>query len=389
MSVKIILSVYPIGNPLTGIGRYTWELANGLRKARVVSELKYFRLGRWVRNLDELLVENTGSALRKALTGSVIATSIYEKFSPLLLQSRLTGYGDYIYHSPNFMLPPFPGRTIATFHDLSIFRFPEYHKNAQVKLMEKEIQKALNQSDRLIAISEFTKNEITALFAYPEHRIAVVPNGVSQDFYPRTDEKLNAKLNAYNLKAGRYFLSVATIEPRKNIDSILDAYELLPKSMRFEFPLVICGASGWKSETTMDRISSMTGTGSVRYLGYIKEEDKPFLYAGATSVIFVPFYEGFGLPVLEAMASGVPVIASDIPPLNEVSGKSSFYVDPLDSEHLSRVMSELTYADENRLERIALGLNRAREFSWKSTVEKTVLQYQELDGSYVGTEICN
>ncbi|WP_456381013.1 glycosyltransferase family 4 protein [Thiolapillus sp.] len=381
--MKIILSVYPISEPLAGIGRYTWELATRIRLNKDVSDLKLFRLGRWINNLDELLISNSESKIRKLLTGSVVAVSVYEKISPLLLGSRLGGYDDYIYHSPNFMLPPFSGPKISTFHDLSVFRCPEYHRSAQVRLMEKEIRTALNQADRLIAISEFTKNEIVKLFGYPGDKIAVVPNGVTSDFFPRSIEELNAPLRGFNLKAGRYFLSVATIEPRKNIDSILDAYEILPKSMRMEYPLVLCGGGGWKSGGTLERIKGMMKDGeNVRYLGYVEEEYKPLLYAGATAAIFVPFYEGFGLPVLEAIASGTPVIASDIPPLNEVSAGSSHRVLPQDVEGISNLMQEVASPDKNCLRKIALGLDVAQEFSWESTVEKTVSQYRELIGEH-------
>ena len=378
--MKVILSVYPIREPLTGIGRYAWELAAGLERHSRVSDIRYFDLGRWVSDPHKLLVSGSGSRLRKALTGSVIAVSIYEKISPLLLGSKLDGYDAYIYHSPNFMLPPFAGRKISTFHDLSVFRFPECHRIAQVRLMEKEIYKALEQADRLIAISEFTKNEIVQLFGYPDDKVAVVPNGVSPDFFPRSAKELHAPLKVIGLQPGRYFLSVATIEPRKNIDAILDAYEMLPKRMRMEYPLVICGGAGWKSRGTLERIKNMMEKGNVRYLGYVKEEMKPLLYAGATAVVFVPFYEGFGLPVLEAMASGAPIVASDISPLNEVSAGSSYRVLPQDTEELARLMGQMTASDARRNQKTALGLSVAREFSWKNTVEKTVLQYRELAG---------
>lgn len=387
--MKVVLSVYPISKPLTGIGRYTWELASGLKCRREISELYLLNMGRWVGDLDKLLVESTAASLKKTLAGSNVATSIYQRVSPVLFRSRLKGYSDCIYHSPNFMLPPFPGKTITTFHDLSVFRFPEYHRDVHVRLMEKEIENALDQADRVIAISEFTKNEITDLFGYPGDRVAVVPNGVSQAFYPRAEGEFGSTLRAYGLRSGRYFLSVATIEPRKNIDSILDAYEFLPKNMQSEYPLVICGTSGWKSESTMDRIENMSRTGNVRYLGFVGEEDKPLLYAGATAIVFIPFYEGFGLPVLEAMASGTPIVASDIPPHKEVSGRSSYTVDPCDCWRLSKIMSALTCPDENTRRKITLGLKRAKGFSWENTIEKTVLQYQEVDGKPNGMGACN
>lgn len=342
-----------------------------------VEAIKYFNLGRWVTNLDQLLETRTSySGLRSALTGSRLAVGLYEKFSPVLLSRQLRKFGDYIYHSPNFFLPPFPGKSIATFHDMSVYRHPEYHRASQVALMEKEIPKALERADHIIAISEFTKQEIIDITGYPEDRISVVYNGVSEEFHPRPEDQLEPKLARYDLKPGRYFLSLATIEPRKNIGTILDAYLKLPNSIRKYYPLVIGGTPGWKSQAIHQRIQALTVRGQVRYLGYVPEQDLPILYAGATAKIFIPFYEGFGLPALEAMASGVPVIVSNASSLPEVFSGGGLCIDSLDVDGITANMEMLVKPSENINHYTGTGLAIANRLSWQQCAIETLNAYQ-------------
>ena len=130
--MKIIFSVYPIHMPLTGIGRYSWELATRLSGCEAIDEIKYFNLGRWVTDLEQMLEPGSAySGLRSVLTRSKLAVRLYEKLSPAYFARQLKGYSDHIYHSPNFLLPHFPGISIATFHDMSIFRHPEYHQGSK------------------------------------------------------------------------------------------------------------------------------------------------------------------------------------------------------------------------------------------------------------------
>jgi glycosyltransferase involved in cell wall biosynthesis len=299
----------------------------------------------------------------------------------VLLSRRLKEFDDHIYHSPNYFLPTFPGKSIATFHDMSIYRHPEYHQASQVALMEKEIPKSLEHADHIIAVSEFTKREIIDITGYPEDQITVIYNGVSRDFHPRPEEQLRNRLARYHLKPHRYFLSMATIEPRKNIDTILDAYQRLPESIRNGFPLVIGGAPGWKSQALHERIQQLASGGQVRYLGYVSEQELPILYAGATAKIFVPFYEGFGLPALEAMASGIPVIASNTSSLPEVVGEAGYCVSPMDVDAITTKMVEWAENSEDAGRRIRRGINIAKKLSWTQCVSDVVGVYQQVSST--------
>lgn len=338
-------------------------------------DLKFFKLGRWIDDPRKLLQSPATSVLR-GLSASPAAVWAYRRLAPVWIGHRLKSCEHYLYHSPNFILPKFPGKSITTFHDLGVIRHPEFHRPTQVALLEHEIAEATSSAHRIIAISQFVKREISQTLGYDESKIGVVPNGVADVYHPRSLEELRVPLQHYELTPGRYFLSVATIEPRKNIDLVLDSYERLPQSIRSMYPLVICGTPGWRCEHTLARIQSAHQRGRLIYLGYVPEEGLPVLYAGATAVVSVPIYEGFGLPVLEAMASGVPVIASNIPPHLELAEDVASWVESNDSDALTQQMLTVVEPDEARLRKLYLGIERAKGYSWQRTVEKTVVQYQ-------------
>ncbi|WP_145570774.1 glycosyltransferase family 4 protein, partial [Yersinia bercovieri] len=187
----------------------------------------------------------------------------------------------------------------------------------------------------------------------------------NKDFYPRDDVILQKLMTKLGLTVGQYTLFTGTIEPRKNIATLLDAYERLPQEIRTFYPLVICGFPGWNSEALHRRFELATQQGWLLYLGYLSSDDLPLLFSGARTFLFPSLYEGFGLPVLEAMASGVPVVCSNAASLPEVLGESGLMCDALDVEGLTAAIIK-SLEDENwRNNAIAAGLSRANTFSWK------------------------
>ncbi len=176
---------------------------------------------------------------------------------------------------------------------------------------------------------------------------------------------------------GGYTLFAGTIEPRKNLDVLLDAYGLLPLNLRQRWPLVMTGYQGWQSEKLHERIKAASREGWVRYLGYVPAEDLPLLYAGARLFAFPSLYEGFGLPILEAMASGVPVVCSKSSSLPEVAGDAAGMCEAMDVDSLSRLIATGLEDDIWRNSSIEKGLARAAGFSWQRCAEETVAVYRE------------
>ncbi len=377
--MRVILSVEPIRFPLTGIGRYTWELASALMQSSQVSELKFFA-GR--RFLPELPVaqENAGfqHGVKRWVQKSYIATEAYRLLMPLLKQNALKGYDDYIYHGPNFFLPPFPGRKIATFHDLSPFTWPQCNTPQRIRFTQKELQKTISSADALITDSAYTRQEVADYFNWPIERIYSVPLACSADFHQRTPEMCHEVLSQYGLKHQEYSLYVGTIEPRKNLIALLDAYSRIPIDCRRRIPLILTGYQGWQNESIMHRIDSAQREGWVRYLGYLPARELPVLFSGARVFCFPSLYEGFGLPVLEAMASGVPVVCSDSSSLPEVVGDVGLMCKADDIEQMTTLLIQAIEDDTWRQTSIIRGIQRAGEFSWQQCASKTIEVYKEV-----------
>lgn len=385
--MKVILGADAIFPPLTGIGRYAWELANRLPELEAVEELKLYSMGRWVGDAAELLApsgqlgarsarRDMAVYLRKTLSRQKWAVAAYSLIAPQIARYRLRPFKDHLFHSPNFFLPPHPGPTVATVHDLSPYRFPETQPAARRLLFDRELRLSLKRADHLIVDSTAIRDEVVDMFGWPAQRISVVPLGVDARFHPREPTETKAYLQTLGLAHGQYTLCVATIEPRKGVDSLLVAYEQLPAALRQAYPLVLAGGRGWLSESIHARISRAVSAGWARYLGFVADEHLPVLYGGARLACLLSKYEGFGLPILEAMASGVPVLCSNLSSLPEVGGGAAYYVDPEDDQAVTTAMRRLLEDSIVRAAATEAGLFRAQQFSWSVCARNTMLAYR-------------
>jgi alpha-1,3-rhamnosyl/mannosyltransferase len=381
--MKVILSIDPIRFPLTGIGRYTLELARHLKNMPEVENLHLFSGHGFTPNLPELEHTKQSSttlthSFRRSILRNRLTVELYHLASPIIKRHALRGHSDFIFHGPNFYLPPFGGRSICTFHDISIFTFSRFHPSERVRYMRKEIAHTLKRADMLITDSEYTRHEIASYFNWPLDKIRSVSLACSSEFRPRTLDEMQPRLSSYGLISGQYCLYVGTIEPRKNLDTLLDAYALLPKTIKKQWPLVLIGHNGWHSEQLHERIKSAINEGWAFYFGFVDANDLPVFYSGARLFVFPSLYEGFGLPVLEAMSSGIPVVCSSASSLPEVTGDAAAMFEPLDVETLSEL---ITIGLEDNIWRASAqekGLLRASNFSWKKCAEETVKVYREV-----------
>ncbi|MDO8291260.1 MAG: glycosyltransferase family 1 protein [Gallionella sp.] len=383
--MKIILAVNAIKPPLTGIGRYVWELANRIPVLPGVDSVRFFADGRWVNDVGTLLDQSPAKlAVRQRLLRSPVAVAAYRLLSPILLRHRLRPFSDHLYHGPNFYLPPFSGPTISTIHDLSIFRCPQFHPPERVDFMRREISLTLERANFLITDSEFIRQEIIEFFSWPEDKVGAVHLGVAEEYRPRGADETMGVLGKFGLEFGAYALCVATIEPRKNIDALLSAYEALPQALRNHYPLVLAGGKGWRSETIHRRIEQGQRQGWLHYLGYVSETELPILFSGARGFVYPSLYEGFGLPVLEAMASGLPVLISNRASLPEVASGAALITEAEDIHAMTENIRVLLEDDQWRSAATGRSLEAAARFSWEAMARKTVDVYRAVNRDAFG-----
>lgn len=367
--MKLILSSEAISPPLTGIGRYTWELASRLPAVQDI-HVRFFRQGRWIPD-PALLLNPELPHIRR--------TWLQRQEPRWLRESRLKwDCLGAVFHGPNFFLPACADIGVVTIHDLSVFKYPETHPIERIRQYEREFDSTIKRAAHLIAVSEVMRQEIVAFLGWPADRITTVPNGASGKFSPKSGPELLPFLQRFDLKGDGYALCVSTLEPRKKIENLLQAYKLLPQGLRERFPLILAGSPGWLSDALHEEIEHCTKQGWLRYLGFVPEADLPVLYAGARLFVYPSIYEGFGLPVLEAMASGIPVVTSDRSSLPEVTGGAALLVDPDDIDSLADSIRKGLCDDEWRESATSLGLSVSQGYSWERCVRETVEVYRHV-----------
>jgi len=231
----------------------------------------------------------------------------------------------------------------------------------------------IREADRLIAISESTARDLEGLLGVGRSRIDVVYHGVRAEYRPG-DAMAAARYVAGKYQvAEKYICTVGTIQPRKNLLTLLRAMKILSERQRLRYQLVVVGAKGWKESaiwTTMKKLELTEE--DVRFLGFVSDEDMPSLYRGAEVFVFPSMYEGFGLPLVEAMACGVPMVASDAPPAPELVGDAALLVPPLEPEAFAGAIARLAADDKLRATLVVKGLERARAFRWDTAAEGTL-----------------
>jgi len=283
-----------------------------------------------------------------------------------------------LYHATDYRIVRMDRPVVATLHDALPIAYPQWCSPRWRKLKNWLQIKAAQKADHVIAVSRFAIRELVECFGVDEQRISVVHNGVDEEWLnevPAAD--VEATLREYRLRAG-YFLSVGTIQPRKNFGRVLEAYLGLPASIRSQRQLVIVGAPGWSYDELAARIkAAQQGGENVLWLDRLTSDAQlRHLYAAAGAFVFPSLYEGFGIPVLEAFATGTPVITSNTTSLPEVSKGAALEVDPLSVQAIGSAMLELARDEALRMRCIAAGRVRALELTWKETARKTADVYR-------------
>jgi len=305
-------------------------------------------------------------------TGTGLAELALSNYTPLSVLDWLTHGADVFHCSGLTRHPPRRPRLTATIHDVTCWLMPELHPAANLRA-DRNFERILQRADGLIAVSESTKTDAIRVLGLRPEKITVIHLGIAAPFFDPSREAIEAVRTRYSLDRP-FVLFIGTIEPRKNIDMLLDAFEALPASVRQESELVVAGPMGWASAETAGRLRS------VRYLGYIPEPDIAPLTAAATVFAYPSFYEGFGFPVAQAMAAGTPVITSNVSSLPEITGDAALLIDPRSLSELRDALSRLLLSPTLRGDLAAKGRSRARAFGWEACAARSLLFFREVAG---------
>ncbi len=275
-----------------------------------------------------------------------------------------------LFFSPAHYVPRFVKiPTVVTIHDLSYILYPEEFVKKELYKLINWTRYAVNQSQKIIAVSNTTKDDICHYYTIPEEKITVIYNGFTRR--KMCDDKKIIDIQNVNIYKDPYFLFVGTVQPRKNIQTILHAFKLLLKKNP-ELKLIIVGKKGWLYDKIFTVAQELHLEKSAVFTNFIPEEDIPYLYCYAQSLILPSLYEGFGLPILEAMSLGCPVIASNTSSLPEIGGNACLYVNPLETLELKEAMETLLTDSKRRNDLIAKGKVRIQDFSWEKCGKETL-----------------
>ena len=385
--MRLILAVDAIFPPLTDIGRYAYELATRLPLLEDFEELRYLGMWSWADLPDVNAFSSEPKDrvfpmpqwlgyLRRSMATKVWAVEMYDAVSEVWRRRLLQQGHGAVLHSPNYFLPAYDGPSVATVHDLSIHRFPETHPAARRRYFDLAFERSLSRADALITDSEAVRQELITYYAVAPERVWTIHLGVDPVFRPQAEDALMPVLSQYGLAPSRYLLSVGTLEPRKRLDQLITAYADLPAPLRERYPLVLAGSSGWLNERVQPLIERGRSEGWLRYLGYVPQADLPALYAGARAFAMMSIYEGFGLPLAEAMACGVPVLTSNCSCMPEVVDGAALLADPGDVVAIRVQLVRLLEDDVWRVQAMARGMGRAGEMTWERCIRRTLDVYR-------------
>ena len=288
-------------------------------------------------------------------------------------------YSD-VFHATDHLLPPLRrAGSVFTVHDLIFLHFPEYHLPLNRWYLSLMLPRFLRRADALIAVSENTKRDVVKLMQIPPDKITVIYEGVNPAYRPLDDSAARDRVREKYRLPAEYILYFGTLEPRKNLLTLLDAYHALLVRGQAIPSLVLAGRKGWLYQPVFARVRALGLEDRVHFTDYVDEQDAPVIMNAASVFVYPSLYEGFGLPPLEAMACGTPVICSNASSLPEVVGDGGLLFEPRDVGALANAIARVLADAELRTQLRARGIEQARKFTWERAARETLAVYQAVE----------
>ncbi len=377
MNIAMETSIlFPSSGKIDGIGRYAQNIYNGLSVSKDI-DLEGFCLPVHLNKEEALQKDQTilsGLPYKYEFLRAMVSSSNYETFFKT----------DDILFLPDFQRIPIVKNIpmIAAVHDSIPLSHPEWVYSSKISQLKNSFRLKYSASflDRAICVSEYAAKDVMQHFSIPENKIDIIYHGVDKKFFqPASTEIINSTLDKYSLKSKKYILNVSTLQPRKNQKKIIDAYSKLPKNIKDEYPLVIVGKYGWGCDEVVDKLRYMESNGEARWLNNIVDQELFVLYQESICFVFPSLYEGFGFPILEAMASGTPVITSNIGAMKEIAGEDNAYLlDPYNVDELTFAMKNLVQDSFLKNTLIKRGQDHARKFTWERSIQQHIDVFKKM-----------
>ncbi|GAB4506251.1 MAG: glycosyltransferase family 1 protein [Anaerolineales bacterium] len=363
-----------------GIGRFTRELIRAAMALDTGNEYRLLVAGR--QPIAEAHLPRTGRGFRLVQTplSERNLVRLWHRLQIPLPVEVFLGRLD-IFHSPDFVLPPVARAVkVLTIHDLSFLRVPECADPRLRWYLGQVVPRSVRRADFLLADSESTRRDLIELLGVPPDRVQVIYGGVDARFAPVEDAEALRRVRETYAGGRPFILAVGTLEPRKNYPTLIRAFAQARQAARLPHALIIVGRKGWVYEPIFAAVDELGLHDHVLFPGFVPDEELPVLYSAADVLVTPSFYEGFGLPALEAMACGTPVIVSDVSSLPEVVGDAGVRIDPRDEAGLAEAMVHVVQDSALRAALRAAGRERARRFTWDDAARELLAVYARVGG---------
>lgn len=371
--MRVILNTAPLLLQKSGIGYYIHNLYQALSQSK---EVEFYPTV----NISSLktigFMSKAAQLLRKLFGDSVLKVSVP---AGDFLISKAERKGKMpeadIYHEANYdMIPDGTWKTVANIHDLTFLHHPEFVPVKVLEKLRKNLQNII-RADRFITNTHAIKEEVINHLKISEEKIDVIPHGPSGNYHPVNQISDEGREYVRKYTERDYILYVGTVEPRKNIPCLIRAFNILRES--YNIKLVIAGGKGWSCDDVLRLPDALGIQDDVIFTGYVNEKTILYLYNYAAAVVYPSLYEGFGLPVIEAMSCGTPVIISDIPSFREVAGDAPLTFNPTNYEELAHKIDMVFSSDSLRSELCKKSLEKGKQYTWEKTIELTIQTYKK------------